>query len=95
MLTAVAESYVKVALAVGQHDADFVDAYYGPAEWKTEVEPGPITLPEIEHRANLACHDGYSGHHVYNVLLEQQFVRARRSLPFVRSGWCGWDSDSW
>ena len=27
----VAESYVKLALAVGKHDGDYVDAYYGPA----------------------------------------------------------------
>lgn len=30
----IAEQYVRLALAVGQHDADYVDAYYGPAEWK-------------------------------------------------------------
>jgi hypothetical protein len=30
----IAEDYVKLVLAVGQHDADYVDAYYGPAEWK-------------------------------------------------------------
>ena len=29
-----AEQYVRLALAVGQHDPDYVDAYYGPAEWK-------------------------------------------------------------
>jgi hypothetical protein len=30
----IAEGYVKLVLAVGQHDPDYVDAYYGPAEWK-------------------------------------------------------------
>jgi hypothetical protein len=30
----VAESYVKLALALGEHDADYVDAFYGPAEWR-------------------------------------------------------------
>lgn len=34
----IAESYVKLVLAVGQHDPDYVDAYYGPAEWRTEAE---------------------------------------------------------
>jgi hypothetical protein len=28
----VSESYVELALAVGKHDGDYVDAYYGPAE---------------------------------------------------------------
>ena len=33
-LRAIAERYVKLVLAVGQHDVDYVDAFYGPAEWK-------------------------------------------------------------
>jgi hypothetical protein len=46
-----AESYVKLALAVGQHDADYVDAFYGPAEWRTEAERNRRALPEIERDA--------------------------------------------
>src|SRR5688500_16986519 len=43
-----AEQYVRLTLAVGQHDADYVDAYYGPAEWKPgETKSG---LDEIEVR---------------------------------------------
>ena len=30
----IAERYVRLVLAVGQHDPDYVDAYYGPPEWK-------------------------------------------------------------
>ena len=30
----VAEDYVKLVLEVGQYDSYFVDAYYGPKEWK-------------------------------------------------------------
>jgi len=30
----IAEAYVKLVLKIGQHDADYVDAYYGPEEWK-------------------------------------------------------------
>ena len=33
-----AEQYVKLALAVGEHDADYVDAYYGWKEWREEVK---------------------------------------------------------
>ena len=32
-----ADRYVKLVLAVGQHDDAFVDAYYGPPEWKTDA----------------------------------------------------------
>src|SRR5260370_20067585 len=41
MLTSVneiAEAYVKLVLAMGQHDPDYVDAYYGPPEWKKQSE---------------------------------------------------------
>src|SRR6266571_6544815 len=33
-----AEAYVKLVLAMGQHDSDYVDAYYGPPEWKTQSQ---------------------------------------------------------
>src|SRR5687768_7230106 len=33
-MDSLAEQYVRLTLAVGQHDPDYVDAYYGPAEWK-------------------------------------------------------------
>ena len=48
----VAESYVKLVLAVGRYDADYVDAYYGPDEWKTEAESASVPLPEVERRAS-------------------------------------------
>src|SRR3954471_17695265 len=46
-----AESYVKLVLAVGQHDTDYVDAYYGPPEWRTEAEAHKRPLPEIRTEA--------------------------------------------
>lgn len=39
----IAEAYVKLVLKIGQHDADYVDAFYGPEEWKPE---------EISHDGN-------------------------------------------
>lgn len=39
----VAEKYVKLALVIGQYDADFVDAYYGPDSLKpTAIDSGKI-----------------------------------------------------
>lgn len=37
-MNALADRYVRLVLAVGQHDADYVDAYYGPAEWHREAD---------------------------------------------------------
>ena len=36
----------------------------------------------IDRALDLACHEGYPGHHVYNVLIEQHLVRER--------GWVEW-----
>ena len=43
----IAEQYVRLVLAVGQHDADYVDAFYGPAEWKAEAERRKEPLDQI------------------------------------------------
>jgi hypothetical protein len=43
-----AERYVKLVLALGQHDADYVDAYYGPPEWRKDVEVSKRSLAQID-----------------------------------------------
>ena len=43
----IAPAYVKLALAMGLHDPDYVDAYYGPPEWKREVESAKPPLERI------------------------------------------------
>ncbi len=47
-MNAVAERYVKLVLALGKHDADYVDAYYGPPAWRDEVEAQPKDLAAID-----------------------------------------------
>ena len=44
----IAEGYVKLVLAMGHHDPDYVDAYYGPQEWK---KPEKKPLNTIAHEA--------------------------------------------
>lgn len=46
-----AEGYVRLVLAVGQYDRDYVDAYYGPAEWKNEAATRKVGLRELADRA--------------------------------------------
>ena len=50
-LTPIAESYVRLALALGVHDPDYVDAYYGPPEWKAAADSARVPLAEIRTRA--------------------------------------------
>src|SRR5439155_21101675 len=37
----------------------------------------------IDRAIDLACHEGYPGHHVYNALLEQHLVRDRGWIEFM------------
>ena len=46
-MNAVAERYVHLVLALGQHDPDYVDAFYGSPEWKTRAEKEKKSLDAI------------------------------------------------
>jgi hypothetical protein len=50
-MNALAERYVKTVLALGQHDKDYVDAYYGPPAWKEESDKSKVDLDTIATRA--------------------------------------------
>ncbi len=50
-LNKIAEDYVKLALAVGEHDPMYVDAYYGPEEWRAEAKKNAASLKDIEEAA--------------------------------------------
>jgi hypothetical protein len=52
-LNQIAEHYVKLVLAVGQHDAGYVDAYIGPPSWQNEAQQSPATpLSELLAQAD-------------------------------------------
>jgi hypothetical protein len=46
-----AERYVKLVLAIGQHDADYVDAFYGPPEWRAAAEQAKVPLATLAEQA--------------------------------------------
>lgn len=50
-LDEIAPAYVKLVLALGVHDADYVDAYYGPPEWRVAAQAEKRSLPEIRSDA--------------------------------------------
>jgi hypothetical protein len=50
-LDAIAEKYVKLSLSMGKYDRDFVDAYYGPEEWKQEVDTAATPFDSIHPEA--------------------------------------------
>ncbi len=50
VLQRLAESYARLVLAVGQHDPDYVDAFYGPPEWKEQAEKEKLPLDAIKRK---------------------------------------------
>jgi len=48
----IAESYVRLVLALGTHDADYVDAYYGPPGWRAQADSTKPALATIGARAD-------------------------------------------
>ncbi len=51
-LNPIAESYVRLALSLGEHDDDYVDAYFGPAEWREQAKQGALDLAAITAAAD-------------------------------------------
>ncbi len=47
----ISDRYVRLVLAVGQHDADYVDAYYGNPDLRKQAEVEQWPLADIETRA--------------------------------------------
>jgi hypothetical protein len=46
-MNSIAEQYVRLVLAVGEHDPDYVDAYHGPAQWRQEAKARAQSLNDI------------------------------------------------
>ena len=47
-----AQDYVKLVLKIGQYDPDFVDAYFGPEEWKPKEEIDEADSKAVENLNN-------------------------------------------
>ena len=46
-LDAVARDYVRMQLEIGERDEGYVDAYYGPADWREAARAGPRTVVQL------------------------------------------------
>ncbi len=47
-----AQDYVRLVLEIGAHEKDFVDAYFGPPEWRIEAEAHPRNISELKAEAD-------------------------------------------
>lgn len=43
-----AEQYVRLSLEIGTHEEGYIDAYFGPPEWKTEAEANPRSIADLK-----------------------------------------------
>lgn len=50
-LDVIARDYVQLVLELGERDEGYVDAYYGPAEWREAARSGPRTVPQLAEAA--------------------------------------------
>ena len=52
----IAVDYVKLTLALGEHEAGYIDAYYGPEAWPQEVKSQGKSLKDIVKEAKQLLH---------------------------------------
>ena len=74
-LNYLAENYVRLGLTIGQYDADFVDAYYGPDSLKTAISKSSI-FPK-DSLLNLVTELRTSLKNITEKLSDSSKVRAR------------------
>jgi len=61
----IAERYVRLVLALGEHDADYVDSYYGPPEWRAEAKGKSLAGIRSEAAVILSRVDGEGSRNAY------------------------------
>lgn len=49
----IAQQYVMLSLEIGTHEEGYIDAYYGPAEWKRTAEASPRALPALSQAVDV------------------------------------------
>ena len=88
-LDAIARRYVVLGLNRGHHpqgerfELEYVkgtpwNAYnWYKGEYRSLIQVNLDFPVPVDRAVDLACHEGYPGHHVYNTLLEQALVRQR------------------
>jgi hypothetical protein len=88
-MNSIAERYAHLVLALGQHDSDYVDAFYGPAEWKTQAEKEKKSLDTIgaeaaELSATLAKASGAATSGDDTVKLRREYLQKQISALAAR-----------
>ncbi|WP_412983857.1 hypothetical protein [Pontimicrobium sp. IMCC45349] len=91
-LNTIAEDYVKLILEIGLYDSDFVDAYYGPDEWKPTIKKLD-TLPaktliesisKLQSQCKQVNTEGFSNLEKARLMMfEKQLLAAKTKLEIM------------
>jgi hypothetical protein len=79
MLDEVAKSYVRLVLTVGNHDADYVDAYYGDPSWRASAQNSTDSLGQLRVEAErlITAVSAISPSEDPMVVLRQKYLRTQ------------------
>lgn len=89
-----ARAYVQLVLALGEHDPDTVDAYYGPSEWRAAARAAALPLDRIEQHAQaLRAHvadlpDGDTAAPAALIPLRRRYLEAQLRALATRAQIC-------
>jgi hypothetical protein len=97
-----AEEYVKIVLEIGQYNSDFVDAYYGPPEWKPtnkiptdKIPPTQINKKLVDVMAKLDATD--PGHDPLKIkrknMLQKQCIAVLSKLEMLQGSIFSFDQE--
>jgi hypothetical protein len=80
-LDEIARDYVRLVLEIDAHESGYVDAYFGPAEWREEARRNPRARPELKQDADRLA----AGLHGYRTADAEQAQRAKVLLADISS----------
>jgi hypothetical protein len=90
----IAKAYVELVLKLGRFDADYVDAYYGPPEWKTEAEKNPLSLPQIEQQAQELIVALINVDNAADAGTDEQLLNLRKSARLLQGEQMSFDDEA-
>ncbi|WP_424962133.1 hypothetical protein [Ekhidna sp.] len=92
----IAERYVKLMLEIGQYDSDFIDAYYGPEEWKPEIKKDTFPSGDFIERANnlISQIQSVEGDKDRKFVLVKQLIAARTKVEIINGKVYAFDEEA-
>jgi hypothetical protein len=84
-LNSIAEQYVRLVLSIGEHDPNYVDAYYGPAKWQEDARKQKLTLAQIREQAESLQWQLESFHPDQEEMEQLRYEYLKKQLQSLRS----------